>query len=165
MKLRCSFCDDPVSHRLRKGCKQVFCSQQCVGLSKRQYVEKAQKVADKRLYDMEYRRKNRASMKAKKAAYFQRTYDPIKAAKERKKIMPRHIEYCRQPKYKAYKSKYDAAYRAKKYFGPFWESALLVNELDREIGERATFVELATAKGTLNKSLTRRREYEKLVRC
>ncbi len=43
---------------------------------------------------MEYRRKNRAALKAKKAERHKRTYDPVKAAVVRKKRMPRHVEYC-----------------------------------------------------------------------
>jgi hypothetical protein len=83
-------------------------------------------------YDREYRRKNRALLKAKKAAYFQRTYDPVKAAKERKKKMSQHIEYCRQPWYKAYKREYDKQRRAGK-FGDFKEAYALLLLLKKEI--------------------------------
>ena len=76
---------------------------------------------EKAAYDREYRKKNLAWIKAKKADYFQRTYDPVKAAKERKKRMPEHVEYCRQPKYRAYKRKYDRKRRASK-FGEFAEA-------------------------------------------
>jgi hypothetical protein len=89
----------------------------------------------KAAYDREYRRKNRARLKAQKAAYFQRTYDPVKAAKERKKKMPQHVEYCRQPEYKAWKKKYDKQRRSKK-FGDFAEAHTLLVELLKEINRQ-----------------------------
>ena len=76
---------------------------------------KAQKVAEKRLYDMAYRAKNLERIKAGKRAYFQRTYDPREAAVERKKRMHLHVAYCRQPRYKAWKREYDRKYRASEY--------------------------------------------------
>src|SRR5258708_23138469 len=81
----------------------------------------------------QYREVNRERLRAEKAAYFQRTYDPVKAAVERRKIMPRHVEYCRQPEYVAWKRGYDRTYRAKKDFGPFWEAALLVEDIGNEV--------------------------------
>jgi hypothetical protein len=91
-------------------------------------TKKEKKVA----YDREYRKKNRALLKAKKAAYFQKTYDPIKAAKERKKKMPQHVQYCRQPWYKAWKREYDKQRRSSK-FGPFAEAHQALIALQREI--------------------------------
>ncbi len=81
----------------------LYCNRLCAGRGRRKGKSKEQCVAEKRLYDIAYRAKNRAMLKVKKAAYFQRTYDPAKAAVERKKRMPRHVEYCRQPRYKAWK--------------------------------------------------------------
>jgi hypothetical protein len=86
----------------------------------------------KAAYDRKYRKKNRARLRAQKAAYFQRTYDPVKAAKERKKKMPAHIEYCRQSWYKAWKKKYDGNRRASKY-GEFAEAYALLLALEKEI--------------------------------
>ena len=86
----------------------------------------------KAAYDRTYRKKNRARMKAQKAAYHKRTYDPVKAAKERKKRMPHHVEYCRQPKYKAYKRGYDRQRRAN-MFGEFAEAFEALKALQREI--------------------------------
>ena len=88
--------------------------------------------AEKAAYDREYRKKNLAWIKAKKAAYFQRTYDPVKAAKERKKTMPKHVEYCRQPWYKAYKREYDKQRRAGR-FGEFKEAYEALLLLKKEI--------------------------------
>ena len=83
-------------------------------------------------YDRKYRKKNRARIKAEKAAYFQRTYDPVNAAKERKKKMPAHVEYCRQPEYKAWKKKYDKKRRSFK-FGDFAEAHAVLLKLIKEI--------------------------------
>lgn len=88
--------------------------------------------AEKAAYDREYRKRNLARLKAQKAAYFQRTYDPVKAAKERKKKMPQHVEYCRQDWYKAYKREYDKKRRSNKY-GPFAEVHMALLALQREI--------------------------------
>jgi hypothetical protein len=63
-------------------------------------VTKAAKAA----YDKLYRAKNFKRIQANHAAYFQRTYDPAEAAKTRKLRMPRHVEYCRQPRYRRYKA-------------------------------------------------------------
>lgn len=117
---------------------------------------KAEKVEAKRLYDIEYRRKNRAMLKAKKAAYFRLTYDPVKAAIERKKRMHLHVAYCRQPRYKAWKRLYDRKRRDSKY-GPFAEAARLAIELNREIKGRMSNYEIRRENQTLNKRLARTR--------
>ena len=56
-------------------------------------------------------------------------------------------------------------YRAKKEYGEFWESALIINQLEKEIAERSDFTELAIQKGTLNKRQTRKRNYEQSIKC
>lgn len=61
----------------------------------------------KRLYDIEYRRLNRESLKKKKAVYFQKTYNPVEESVKRKLKMAEHVEYCRNPEYKKYKQQYD----------------------------------------------------------
>lgn len=86
----------------------------------------------KAAYDSKYRKKNKKLIRARKAAYFQKTYDPVKAAKERKKRMPQHVLYCRQPRYRAYKRGYDKARRAAK-FGPFAEAQEVLLLLKAEI--------------------------------
>ena len=64
-------------------------------------------MEEKRLYDAAYRKKNLAMLKAKKRAYFKRTYDPVKAAIGRKARMARHVAYCRRPEYREWKRAYD----------------------------------------------------------
>jgi hypothetical protein len=118
MDVRCARCGKPVNQdvgsinrALRRGLP-LFCGRKCFGLSRRKGKTKAQRKEEKRIYDMQYRAKNRALLKAKKAAYNKRTYDPVKAAEKRRENMPRHVEYCRQPEYKTYKSNYDRNRRA-----------------------------------------------------
>lgn len=86
----------------------------------------------KSIYDKKYRKNNAAKIKAKKAAYFKKTYDPVKAAVERKKGMAEHIEYCRQPWYKDYKREYDKRKRLDK-FGTYREAKQVLNLLQAEI--------------------------------
>ena len=89
----------------------------------------------KAAYDREYRKKNRARLKAKKAAYFQRTYDPVKAAKDRKRKMPQHVEYCQQKRYKEWKKEYDRKRRESR-FGDFKEAHAVLLALIKEIHEQ-----------------------------
>lgn len=153
------------ANRTLKKTGKLFCSMECSGLGRRSNKSVEQKKIEKAEYDREYRELNRADLKAKKAEYFQRTYDPIKAKHQRKLTMNRHVEYCRSSKYRAYKQQYDMKYRAKKEYGEFWESALIINQLENEIAERSDFTELAIQKGTLNKRQTRKRNYEQSIKC
>lgn len=163
MKITCPHCgkttDKPPNavNRAKRDGVRIFCSRRCSGLGRRKGKTKAQIVEEKRLYDAEYRRKNLAMIKAKKAAYFKATYDPAKARTERKKTMPRHVEYCRRPEYRQWKSKYDRQYRSKKDYGPFAEAAMLATDLNREIKGRMTTHEIKWENETSNKSQFRRR--------
>lgn len=141
----------------------IYCDKVCFGLDRSQHKTKEQKVQEKRQYDREYRRKNRALLKAKKRAYFQATYDPVKAAKARKARMHLHVQYCRQPAYVRWKRRYDAKYRAGRMFGPFAESFLLLRRLERVVANRATKYEIGLANGTINKAQLRRRAYASLI--
>ncbi len=94
-----------------------------------------------------------------RAAYFQATYDPEKARIERKKTMPRHVEYCRRPEYREKKSAYDKRHHMQQKYGEFWEAARLLVEIDGEILSRITRPEIAAINGTQNKSTERKRDY------
>jgi hypothetical protein len=76
--------------------------------------------------------------------------------------MPQHVEYCRRPEYRAQKKAYDKEHLAKRKYGEFWEAAILCWNLEKEVRERASRVDIATVNGTLNKKQTRRREHESL---
>ena len=142
----------------------LYCSRECSGVAHRKGRSKAERVEAKRVYDAKYRAERAAELKARKAAYHKRTYDPTAAREVRAKRMPYHIEYCRQPKYVAWKREYDKQYRAKKLFGPFWESALLVNDINFEVLARASRYEIDLQNGKLNKATKRKRDYDQLVR-
>lgn len=139
---------------------RVFCSRNCAYISRRtDNRTEEQRKADKREYDREYRAKNREKKKAYAKAYFQRTYDPVKAAIERKARMPQHVEYCRQPEYRAKKKVYDRQYRAERMYGAFAEAFLTLLAIDEEIISRTTRYDIRGANGTRNKTQERKRTY------
>lgn len=151
-----------INRALRNG-SRIYCNKECSGLGRRKHKTKEQKIAEKRAYDVEYRLKNRKLLKTKKREYFQRTYDPIKAAVVRKARMHLHVAYCRNPAYKRWKRRYDREYRAQKLFGPFAESFLLLQKIEHEVSTRMTRYEVYQTNGTLNKTLRRKRDYARLV--
>jgi hypothetical protein len=165
MKIRCPQCrkwsevDRSAVIRAKKDGYRKFCGRKCSGLARRKYIPPEVKKARKRDYDVLYRAKNLARIKANKAAYYQRTRDPEKERIERKKRMPNHVEYCRRPQYRQWKQGYDLKYRAKRLFGPFAEAALVLRDVEMEIDRRMTWVERHQANGTLNKSTQRKRDY------
>lgn len=169
VSFKCAWCKKPgeqefgAVNRARKKGAPLYCRRKCAGLARRTHKTKAQRVREKAAYDAEYRKKNRAVLKAKKAAYFKETYDPVAAAVERKRNMPRHVEYCRRPEYRARKTIYDKQYRAKKHFGPFAEVAMLTIDLNREIKQRMTNYEIKYQNQGTNK--TQRREREAKQEC
>ncbi len=138
--------------------KPLYCGRKCFGLASRNIKTPDQLKEEKRIYDMEYRRKNKALLKAKKAEYFQRTYDPERAAIDRRKTMRRHIEYCRTSEYKAWKKEYDRTYRAKKTYGEFWESFLLLMDVEQEVESRMNKYQIRLESETYNKTQRRHRD-------
>lgn len=166
MKPICAHCGKPVKksaghlNRSRRQGRKLFCNRVCFGLDRRLYKSVLQKKTEKRLYDLQYRAINLAMITANKRAYFQRTYDPAKAAIVRKSRMHLHVEYCRRPAYRAYKQAYDRSHLAKRYYGAFWESALLARQIDDEVTTRLSKYDIRLVNGILNKSQKRRREYE-----
>lgn len=163
MKITCPHCGKTAEkepnavNRARREGNRIYCSRRCSSLGRRKHVPKAVKRLLKKLYDAEYRTKNLAWIKAKKAAYFQRTYDPEKARIERKKRAAAHAEYCRQPEYRRWKSDYDRKRRDAAY-GPFAEAARLCIDLSRATREVMTDEEIRQANDTFNKTQRRRRE-------
>lgn len=163
MKFDCAHCgsqtDKPAGHvnRARANGMKLFCSRKCFGLDRRKHKTAAQKKEEKRRYDIEYRAKNLETIKAKKKAYFQRTYDRKAAAEYRKQRMHLHVEYCRRPEYRAWKREYDRKYRAKE-FGAFAEAYMLTLDLNREIKERTSRHEVKYQNGATNKAQRRKRQ-------
>jgi len=162
MKYRCAHCkkkaDKPAGHvnRAREAGLNLYCNRRCSNLGRRLGKTKAQKVEEKRLYDIEYR-KTSPTLKARRHAFHLRTYDPVKAAVDRKKRSKQHAEYCRQPWYKEWKREYDARYRASK-LGAFAEAYRLTLELNREIKRRYNHGEIKYQNGCTNKAQRRERE-------
>ena len=162
MKYRCAHCgktaDKAAGHvnRARERGLNLYCNRRCSGLGRRQGKTTAQKREEKRLYDIEYRARNRARILDRKKEYHKRTYDPVKAAVVRKKRMPIHVEYCRQPEYRAKKQVYDRKRRAADY-GEFAEAFQLTIDLNREIKGRMTNEEIKWENRTANKAQFRRR--------
>jgi len=138
----------------------IYCNRACAGLGRRKNETEEQKTEKKRLYDMAYRKNNRAMLKVKKAEWFQRDYDPVKAAIERKKRAHLHAAYCRTPEYRAWKKRYDRTYRAKKDYGDLWEIQILTMEIQDEVESRMDKQTIRVETGVYNKS-QRRKAHEK----
>lgn len=139
----------------------VYCDRECAGKSRRVFRTDSEKRAEKAAYDAEYRERNRAALKAKKTAYYASHVDREKERETRKKRMPQHVEYCRRPEYKKWKTQYDRKYRARKRYGDFGAAAIVLRDLEVEISSRASRIEISRTNGTLNKHQTRRRDYER----
>jgi len=142
MKIICPHCGKSAEKytghvkRAKKMGNKTYCSRKCSGLGRRKNYTLEQKKKIKADYDKQYRQKNLELIKKKKHDHFKKTYDPKKAAIVRKKRMPYHLAYCRTPKYRAWKHAYDQKYHAKKNFGVFWESFLLIKEIEKEYSQR-----------------------------
>ena len=51
-------------------------------------------------------------------------------------VVKRHNAYCMRPEYVKNKRIWDVAYRNMKIYGEFWESAILVNQIEIEVRKR-----------------------------
>jgi hypothetical protein len=134
----------------------LYCGRACAGLARRKPRTEIERKAAKRVYDAQRRINLADRIKAEKAAYFKRTYDHIVAAQKRKKRMPRHVEYCRAPEYKAKKAAYDQRKKFER-FGLFAEAAQILAELDQEVKARATRYEIYVANERFTRSAQQRR--------
>ncbi|MCK5608262.1 hypothetical protein KAR91_40650 [Candidatus Pacearchaeota archaeon] len=93
------------------------------------------KKEEKRLYDIEYRRKNKEKLAEKKRIYNSTARAKLLAKKRRQKPERKqyHNEYCRQPEYRKYKHLYDVAIGAMKKYGEYWEAAVILIQIERKI--------------------------------
>jgi hypothetical protein len=151
----------------------LFCGRTCSGLARR----KDDKLtgdkwrAHKAAYDKARRDKLGASLLAeKRAAYHARVEREGAALRAKQKAyrdanMARHVEYCRRPEYRMAKVAYDRRYRADKEYGPFADAFLVLQDVEFEIASRASRQEIYEQNGIVNKSLKRKREYEKAIGC
>jgi len=162
---RCAYCEIifaceiGAANRAERRGMLLYCGRKCSGLGRRKWKSDEQKRAEKSAYDARRRKVLGDQIRAQKREHFKRTYDPVKAAIERKKNMPRHVAYCRRPEYRQKKRAYDHIYCAKRNYGPFAEAALTLSTLEDEINARASHYQIDIANDTLNKTQKRRREY------
>jgi len=148
INFNCAYCGkEGVKHiskyhwSIKEGLNQ-YCNRKCAGLGRRTNETEEEKKVYKQWYDL-FIRASRTEDEyilytLQKLVLFHLDYrvNPEKYKKHRQRRMPAHIEYCRQPKYKEYKKAYDEQYRAKKDYGEFWEAAIALKNLDKEIDYR-----------------------------
>lgn len=169
MKTICPVCNIEFEARngdynraIKQGYKPV-CGRVCAGIKRRNNKTPEQRKKEKAEYDIKYRAERYKEIQQKKREYFQRTYDPEKARVERKKRMPKHIEYCRQPEYRKKKKVYDRQYRnVKKYGKELGECMTLALKIRDECLKQMSDYEIRLSKGTINKLQKRKRDYERL---
>lgn len=155
-------CATGAFNRAAKHGAPLFCSRRCAGLSRRKCKTAEQKRAEKAVYDKHRRSELADVIRAKKAEYHRRTYDPIVAAVKRKSRMPSHVEYCRRPEYREWKRGYDQKYRAALEYGEFADCFILMIDIRAEALAQMTDYEIRMSNGTLGKNQKRRRDYERL---
>lgn len=120
----------------------------------------------KRLYDIKYRRKNKARIVANKKAAYERDREKyllkFKEYRAKPDVKARHKIYCMQPDYVKDKRVWDVVYRNMKIYGEFWESAILVNQIEIELRDRIPKNERASTircvKANTNRNNKRRLE-------
>lgn len=140
---------------------KLYCGRKCVGFARRIGKSAEQRKAEKAAYDKARREALGEALKQEKRTYYFLNRGRFNAEQAERRAQPgyqeRHNEYCRRPEYRVYKSDYDRHLRAKKQFGEFAEAFLILQDVEREVLERATRYEIGLANGTINKAQTRRR--------
>lgn len=158
--MKCSHCGKDINKPKR--CKNVYCNKLCSSLGRRSNKTEQQKKKEKAEYDRQYRLNNKDMLKRKKHEYFKKDYseNPEKYKEIRRKKYSKHLEYLNKPEYKAYKKEYDRVYRAKKQYGEFWESHILLVDIENLIPN----TEVKQQLNLINKSQKRKRNYESIKR-
>lgn len=157
--MKCAHCgNDVLKHvghvnRANKLGMKLFCSKKCFGLDRR--ISISEKKELKRLYDIEYRNKNKDLLKSKKQAFNKTEAGRAIQKRNRDKRKDKHAEYINRPDYKSWKQQYDKVYRAKKDYGDFWEAQLILKDIEKQIEPER--VQIKIQKGTYNKSQKRKR--------
>jgi len=148
-------------NRAKRAGLNLYCDRTCAGVARRVERSEAERRRIKAEYDAARRIALAAEIKAAKRARHLATYDPDKERVKRAAKMPRHVEYCRRPAYREQKKAYDRQRRCKLEYGPFWEAASVLFDVEAEVRSRASDYEIRVQNGTLNKKLNRRREYDR----
>lgn len=117
-----------------------------------------QKKAEKAAYDKARRERLGEALRAQKRAAYYENHEESKRkqAEYRKKRMPKHVEYCRRPEYKAKKHEYDIRKACDEY-REWAESWRLLLELEKEIRSQASAYERRVANGYYLRSAQKRR--------
>lgn len=134
MKATCPQCRNPFEaktahvNRAAKIGAPLYCGKVCAGLARRNKNPPTpeQRRAAKSAYDARRREgPQREVILAKKRDHYYANHERLKAkhAEYRAAHMDRHVEYCRQPEYRAKKSVYDRRRRAEMDFGGFSEAS------------------------------------------
>lgn len=136
----------------------LYCGRACAGLARRLNKSDEQKRADKAEYDRKRRAEKGIELREQRRSAYYANHDHYKAkhAEYRKTRMPKHVEYCRQPAYRAKKHKYDIAKACEEY-GEWAETWRLLLELEKEIRSQATAYERRVANGYYLRSAQKRR--------
>lgn len=135
MKVACAYCGKEREvltgyyNRSVKAGMKFYCNRKHFGLDRRNGKTKAQKKKEKAEYDKNYRATS-PTLKQRRKAYHERTYNPEKQRAYNKIRYPKHLKYLQRPEYKEWKKNYDEQYLAKRDYGIFWESSLLLKELE-----------------------------------
>ena len=149
----------------------LFCTRTCSGLARRKNRTDEERRALKADYDKKRREELGESLLAKKRkAYHEAVAKDPETVRLREKLgrlvrRKAHLEYCRRPEYREWKSSYDRQYRAQKEYGPFAEAFLVLRDLETTIRHHASRYEIDLAAGRLNKVTRRKRDYAKAVGC
>ncbi len=159
-RVQCGYCgavvqqsQGSINRAIRQG-KPLYCDRTCAGKARR--VALSEKKKAKSAYDAQRRIELAAQISAQKAEHYRRTRNPARERERRQANMGRHVEYCRQPDYVAYKAEYDRERRAEEY-GDFGDAYLLLLDLEREIRSRASSYERRRARGYYTRSAQQRR--------
>lgn len=164
MKIICAYCkkeSEKLSgcvNRAKRLGLNIYCSRICSGLGRRVERTEEQKKQIKSEYDKQRRKELHNLISEKKKAFFKKDYteNPEKYRAWRKKRSPKHSEYCRQPEYKKKKVEYDKQHRAKKYYGEYAESFLLIMDISKEYDNRI----IKQQQGLTNKAKIRKRSWQ-----
>lgn len=160
IRLTCAACnvkfDKQASQYKAVGGK--YCSKKCTGIGRRKNLTKEQKAENKRLYDIEYRAKNLAKIKAAKRENHLKNYDPVKWSKIRRTdaYRKRHKAYLNTPEYKEWKKNYDRNYLSTKKYGEEWKDCHhILLDLEDHIKTVTTKYEIRLQNQTFNKAQRR----------
>lgn len=125
-------------NRAKKDGLKIYCSRKCSAIGRRKDNPKTPRNPNwktmKADYDRKRRKEKSKELKAKKKAAYA-IWGPKHREEERQKRkerMPKHVEYLRQPEYKAWKVKYDKKRRAEQ-FGDFKDAYTVLLKLTKEI--------------------------------